>query len=317
MLAYAVQRLLYVLPIALGVSLICFFLVHLAPGDPVSAILPENSPPELIAQVKHSYGLDQPLPVQYVLWLGHVLSGDFGNSITTRRAVLAEVLPAVGNTLTLAGGAILLGCGLGILLGTLAGTRNGMVLDRCITSIAVAGVSVPPYWLGMVLVVIFAVDLGILPATGMGQGRSGGFAFTIDGLKHLVLPTIALSVIPAGIIARSVRATVSEVRQRDFVWTLHAKGIGRARQMLHIAKNAAPSVLAVIGLQFAHLLGGSILIETVFAWPGTGFLLHAAIFTRDLPILQGTILVLAMFFVLINLAVDILQMMLDPRIKRG
>jgi peptide/nickel transport system permease protein len=317
MLLYAVQRLFYVLPIALGVSLICFLLVHLAPGDPVSAILPENAPPELVQQVKQAYGLDKPLPVQYVLWLGHVATGDFGRSITTRRPVLAEVLPAVGNTLALAGGAILLGCGLGIFLGTLAGTRDGMLLDRLITSSAVAGVSVPPYWLGMVLIGIFAVDLGWLPATGMGQGRDGGFAFTLDGLKHLILPTIALSVIPAGIIARSVRATVAEVRQRDFVWTLQAKGMGRARVLLHVAKNAAPSVLAVIGLQFAHLLGGSILIETVFAWPGTGFLLNAAIFTRDLPILQGTILILAMFFVMINLVVDLVQMMLDPRIKRG
>ncbi|MXQ14466.1 ABC transporter permease [Microvirga makkahensis] len=316
MLFYILRRFLYTLPIAIGVSLVCFALVHLAPGDPISAILPENASPQLIEEVKTAYGFDKPLPIQYLYWLGNVVSGDLGTSIMTRRAVLSEVIPAVGNTLILAACAVLIGFVVGIGLGTIAGYNSGSILDKAVTAFAITGVSVPHYWLGMVLIVLFSVNLGWLPATGMGSLGSGELPFTLDGLKHIILPAMTLAVIPAGIIARSVRATVSEVRKQDFVQTLYAKGLTSRYVFVHVAKNAAPTVLAIMGLQLAQLLGGSILVETVFAWPGTGFLLNAAIFTRDLPILQGTILVLSIFFVVTNLAVDVLQMMLDPRVKR-
>ncbi|MBS0244330.1 MAG: ABC transporter permease, partial [Proteobacteria bacterium] len=272
---------------------------------------------EAIAQIKAAYGFDKPLPVQYLKWLGRVLTGDFGLSITTRRPVLAEIAPAVVNTLTLAAAAIFLGFAAGITLGLIAGYNSGTALDRIVTAFAVTGVSVPHYWLGMVLVVIFAVTLGLLPAMGMAEGGSKTFTLDWESLKHLILPAIAMSVIPAGIIARSVRGTVAEVLKQDYVQTLYAKGLPGRRVFVHVIKNAAPTVLAIMGLQLAQLLGGSILVETVFSWPGTGFLLNSAIFTRDLPILQGTILVLSMFFVLINLAVDLVQSAFDPRIKRA
>ncbi len=317
MLMYLLQRILYTLPIAIGVSIVCFALIHLAPGDPLSAVIPEGASPEVIAQIKTAYGFDQPLPFQYLSWVWRALNGDFGMSIMTRRPVMSEVGPAVVNTIILAVAAVLLGFGLGISLGLIAGYTAGSWLDRCVTAISVTGVSVPHYWLGMVLIVIFAVNLGILPA--MGMGAQGSKSFTLDwaSLRHLILPACAMSVIPAGIIARSVRGTVIEVLKQDYVQTLYAKGLPPRRVFVHVAKNAAPTVLAIMGLQLAQLLGGSILVETVFSWPGTGFLLNNAIFTRDLPILQGTILVLSMFFVTINLIVDLAQSAFDPRIKRA
>lgn len=317
MFVYVLRRIVYTVPIALGVSIVCFALIHLAPGDPLSAVIPEGASPEAIAQIRAAYGFDQPLPVQYVKWLGHVLTGDFGTSIMTRRPVLSEVAPAIVNTLTLATAAILFGFVLGCLLGVAAGYLAGKPADRVVTAVSITGVSIPHYWLGMVLIVIFAVNLNLLPATGMGEGGSGSFGLGWDSLQYLVLPALTLSVIPAGIIARSVRGTIAEVRKQEFMQTLYAKGLPARRVFLHVVKNALPAVLAVMGLQLAQLLGGSILVETVFSWPGTGFLLNNAIFTRDLPILQGTILVLAMFFVLINLLVDILQTAVDPRIKRA
>ncbi|GGF55161.1 ABC transporter permease [Azorhizobium oxalatiphilum] len=317
MLVYVLRRILYTVPIAMGVSLVCFALIHLAPGDPLSAIIPEGASPETVAQVRAAYGFDQPLPVQYLKWLQHVVMGDFGNSIMTQRPVMHEVLPALANTLVLAAAAVLFGFALGCLFGVVSGYLAGKPTDKAVTAVSITGVSIPHYWLGMVLMVIFAVELNLLPATGMGEGGSGTFGLGWDSLQYLILPALTLSVIPAGIIARSVRGTIAEVRKQDFMQTLHAKGLPGRRIFVHVVKNALPAVLAVMGLQLAQLLGGSILVETVFSWPGTGFLLNNAIFTRDLPVLQGTILVLAMFFVLINLTVDVVQTAVDPRIKRA
>lgn len=314
MLIYILRRILYTIPIAMGVSLVCFALVHMAPGDPLSAITPEGASPEIIEQIRKAYGFDRSLPVQYYKWLEHVAVGDFGNSIMTRRTVISEVLPAVANTLILAVVAVVFGFAFGCIIGVIAGYTAGSAKDRAVTSIAVTGVSIPHYWLGMVLIVIFAVNLNLLPATGMAEG---GMALSWESLSHLLLPALTLSVIPAGIIARSVRGTVAEVRKQEFMLTLYAKGLPGRRVFVHVVKNAMPTVLAVMGLQLAQLLGGSILVETVFSWPGTGFLLNNAIFTRDLPVLQGTILVLSLFFVGINLLVDIAQSTLDPRIKRA
>lgn len=307
MLRYILHRILYTLPIALGVSLVCFALVHLAPGDPLSSVLPENASPQIIAEIRSAYGFDQPLPVQYLKWLGRAISGDLGASIKSGRPVMAEIAPAIGNSVILALAAITLAFLGGCAMGALAGYSRSRVVDRIVTATAVTGVSLPHYWVGMVLIVLFSVELGWLPASGMGD---------LDW-QHMILPTVTLAVIPMGIIARSVRASVIEIRKQEFVQTLYAKGLRGPRVFVHVAKNVAPTVMAVMGLQFAQMLGGSILVETVFAWPGTGFLLNSAIFTRDLPILQGTILVLASLFVLMNLVVDVLQMMVDPRVKRS
>jgi len=314
---YILRRLLYTVPIIIGVTLVCFSFIHLAPGDPISAVLPENASADVVAQIKATYGFDKPLPIQYLKWLGNVLGGDFGLSIMTRRPVLSEVAPAVANTALLAVTAILLSFLLGTSLGLFAGMTSRRITDRAVSAFAVFGISVPHYWLGMVMVVIFAVKLHMLPATGMGPAGANLAQFGIEDIQHLLLPAIALAMIPTGIVARSVRATVAEVRRQDFVQTLKGKGLRRPRVFLHIIKNAAPPTLAIMGLQFAQLLGGSILVETVFSWPGTGFLLNAAITTRDLPLLQGTVIVLALFFVLTNVAVDILQTFLDPRVGRA
>ena len=317
MFLYALRRLIYLVPVAFGVSLLVFALVHLAPGDPISAIVPPDSPKEMVDKLKEYYGFDKPLPVQYLRWLGVTLTGDLGTSIGTGRPVATEVTTAFGNTIILAIAASLLAFSLAIVLGTAAAYAKSRLVDRLVTSISLVGVSVPHFWLAIVLVIIFAVELGVLPPMGIGPENSTGWRFDRAHLAHMVLPTIALSVIPLGVVTRTVRATIKETLSMEFVTALQAKGMSDRQILVHVLKNAAPTCLAVMGLQAGNLIGGSILIETVFAWPGTGFLLNSAIFRRDLPILQGTTLVLAFFFMMLNLTVDVIQTMLDPRIKRG
>jgi peptide/nickel transport system permease protein len=314
MLSFALQRLLYVIPVALGVSIICFLLVHLSPGDPLVSVLPPDASAQLQAQMRTVYGFDKPLPVQFGLWLSRALQGDLGTSIASGRPVLEEVSRAVGNTLMLAVLAALIGFVFGLLFGFLAGYFRDSWIDRAVTTISITGVSMPHYWLGMVLVIIFSVQLGWLPAVGIGPG---GWAWDWTHMQYLILPAVTMSVIPMGIVTRTVRALVGDLLSHEFVLALRAKGLAKRRVFLHVAKNAAPTAIAVIGLQLGYLLGGSILIETVFSWPGTGFLLNSAIFQRDLPLLQGTILILALFFVALNLVVDILQAAIDPRIQRS
>jgi len=317
MLAYTIKRFLYVLPVALGVSLVCFLLVHITPGDPLTAVLPVDATAETQAQMRALYGFDKPLPVQYGLWIWRVLQGDLGASIATGRPVATEVMNAVRNSIILASAATCIGFALGALLGIVAGYFRGGWIDRAASLISVLGVSVPHYWLGMVLVIIFSVQLGWLPATGGGPGGSANRSLSWDYLQFLVLPAITMSVIPMGIIARTVKALVGEILSQEFVQALAAKGLTEWGIFRHVLKNAAPTAFAVMGLQLGYLLGGSILIETVFSWPGTGFLLNAAIFQRDLPLLQGTILVLALFFVFLNLSVDVIQSAIDPRVQRA
>ena len=251
------------------------------------------------------------------MWLKRAVVGDFGVSIATGRPVAGALVRAVPNTLMLAVGASLVGFILGAIFGGIAGYYQGTWVDKFATGIAITGISVPHYWLGIVLVIIFSVEMGSLPAMGMGPGGSSAWAWDIAHMRHLVLPVITLSVIPMGIITRTTRASVSEILNQEFVQTLHAKGLWNKQVLVHVIKNAAPTLLAVMGLQLGYLLGGSILIETVFSWPGTGFLLNDAIFRRDIPLLQGTILVLALFFVFLNLIVDISQAIIDTRMGRG
>ncbi len=317
MLNYLLRRLIYTLPIMLGVALVCFALVHLAPGDPLVSILPPDASMELQNQLRTLYGFDRSLPEQFVVWVWRALQGDLGTSIASNRAVAAEVMTAVGNTLRLAVLATLIGFVFGCLFGFVAGYFQNSWVDKLASITAVLGVSVPHYWLGMVLVIVFAVLLPWLPSSGAGPGSSADWVWTWEYIRHMVLPALTMSVIPMGIIARTVRALVAEILAQEFVVGLRAKGLTDFGVFKHVVKNAAPTALAVMGLQLGYLLGGSILIETVFAWPGTGFLLNSAIFQRDLPLLQGTILVLAMFFVVLNLVVDVIQTLLDPRIARS
>jgi peptide/nickel transport system permease protein len=316
MLAFLLQRLLYTLPIMFGVALVCFALVHLAPGDPLVSILPPDASAELQQQMRTLYGFDRSLPEQFASWGWRALQGDLGTSIASNRPVADEVIKAVGNTLRLAVMATLIGFILGGLFGFVAGYFQNSWIDKAASLTSVLGVSVPHYWLGMVLVIVFSVQLMWLPSSGAGPGGSDEWVWNWAHLQHMVLPALTMSVIPMGIIARTVRALVAEILAQEFIVGLRAKGLTDFGIFMHVVKNAAPTALAVMGLQLGYLLGGSILIETVFSWPGTGFLLNSAIFQRDLPLLQGTILVLAMFFVLLNLVVDVIQTLLDPRIAR-
>src|SRR5712671_3894152 len=267
MLLYTLKRLLYVTPVAIGVSIVCFLLIHITPGDPLSAILPSDAPLELQMQMRAAYGFDKPLWVQYALWFWKVLHGDLGTSIATGRPVAAEVVRAVGNTLILATVATLIGFTLGTFFGFVAGYFRDS-------------------WLGMVMVIIFSAQLGWLPPTGAGPGGSSNWRPDPEHLSYIILPALTMSVIPMGVISRTVRALVADILDQEFVQALRAKGLGEYGVFRHVVTNAAPTALAVMGLQLGYLLGGSILIETVFSWPGTGFLLNAAIFQRDLPLLQ-------------------------------
>jgi len=313
MLGYILKRLLYAVPVTLAVSIICFSLVQLAPGDPLSVVLPADATQEIVDQTRARYGLDKPLPTQYILWLGNVLQGDLGTSIATGRSVASEIGNAIGYTMSVAVLACLLALVLGLALGLVAGYTMGSPMDKIASATAISGVSVPHYWLGIVLVVFFSVKLGWFPA--MGAGRSGQSLG--DALSFMILPVLTMAAMPAGIITRSVRALVAEKLSQEFVTALRAKGMTSPHIFAHVVKNAAPTALAVIGVQMGYLMAGSILVETVFAWPGTGLLLNNAILTRDIPLLQGTILVLALIFVALNLIVDILQPLFDPRIQRS
>ena len=317
MWVYIFKRLLYALPIALSVTVISFMLVYLAPGDPLNAIAPADAPVEVIEALKSDYGLDNPVPVQYGLWLWRALNGDLGTSIASGRAVLTEVLGAVSNTFMLATIASLMGVCVGCVLGALAGYQRGSLIDKIATTLSVIGVSIPHYWLGLVLTIVFSINLGWLPAMGAGPGGSSEWVWDMEHLRFLVLPAVTLCVIPMGIITRTVRALVADMLEQEFVTALRARGLSNMAVFRHIAKNTAPTVLAVTGLQIGYLMGGSILVETVFAWPGTGFLLNTAIFQRDIPLLQGTLLVLCMIFVVLNLLVDIVQPLIDPRMGRA
>ncbi len=316
MLAYLIRRIVYTLPIMLGVALLCFALVHIAPGDPLVSVLPADASAELQAQMRELYGFNRPLPEQFLRWVWRALQGELGQSIATSRPVTTEVMAAVVNTLRLAVVATLIGFVLGSLFGFVAGYFRNSWVDRSCSMLSMLGVSVPHYWLGMVMVIVFSSQLMWLPATGAGPGGSGDWAWDWAHVQFMILPAITMSVIPMGIIARTVRALVAELLDQEFILGLKAKGLGHLGIFRHVLKNAAPTALAVMGLQLGYLLGGSILIETVFSWPGTGFLLNQAIFQRDLPLLQGSILVLAVFFVLLNLIIDVVQTLLDPRIAR-
>ena len=313
MWGFVARRLLYAVPILLGVSMLVFALIHLAPGDVVDMLIPPEVSKEVADEMRARYGLDKPIYIQYFAWLGRMLVGDFGTSIFNERPVGPELFEALLNTLLIALPAAFIGFSMGVLLGSLAAFYRGRWLDKLFSAIAIVGVSVPHYWLAIVLVAIFAVILDVLPAIGMGPG---GFPTSWEQFRHMVLPVVTLSLIPMGVISRLVRAAVLEILSNEFVNALHAKGLMNRRILFHVMKNAAPPALALMGLQFGYLLGGSILVETVFNWPGSGGLMNLAIFRRDIPVLSATIISLATIFVLINILVDLAQALIDPRMRR-
>ena len=313
MLEFIARRSLQAIPVLFGVSVAVFLLVNMMPGSAIDVLLPPEATQELVDQVKRIYGLDRPIWQRYFSWLLLLLSGDLGTSVFSAKAIGPDLFDALKNTLQLAVLSAAVGFSSGTLLGFFAATSTSRAVDKVLSIFAIIGVSIPHYWLGIVLVVVFSVLLNWLPAQGMGEP---GLPLSWEQIQHLILPVMTLSLIPMGIIARLVRATVLEVLSRDLVPSLDARGLHRPTVLRHVAKNAGPAILALMGLQFGYLLGGSILIETVFNWPGVGNLLNLAIFRRDIPVIQATILTLALFFVLINLAVDILQAVIDARMRR-
>jgi peptide/nickel transport system permease protein len=288
--------------------------LHLSPGDPVEIMLGAQATQEDRARLRADLGLDQPLHVQYVRWLGHVVRGDLGRSLWMKRPVLAEVLLRFKATLILTGTALLLSTTLGIALGVASATRPNSLLDRISAMASLFGASMPSFWLGIVLMVVFALQLGWLPASGMSAPHGGGGLG--DLLAHLLLPAVTLAAASVTIIARLTRATMLETLGQDYIRTARAKGVvERAVVLRHGLGNALIPIVTVVGVQAGYLLGGAVLTETVFAWPGVGTLMVQGILARDVPLVQGCVLVVALTFVLVNLAVDLLYAWFDPRIR--
>ena len=314
MARFLARRLLHLGPVLLGVSVIVFLVLHLAPGDPAEIMLGANANREDLERLRTQLGLDQPLHVQYVTWIAHVARGDLGRSLWMKRPVLGEVLERFKATLLLTGTALFLSTVGGIALGIASARRANSLLDRLSAVASLFGASMPTFWLGIVLMVVFSLWLGWLPASGMYAPYGGGGLR--DLLAHLVLPAITLAAASITIIARLTRAAMLEMLGQDYVRTARAKGLAeRPVVWRHALKNALIPIVTVVGVQAGYLLGGAVLTETVFAWPGVGTLVVQGILARDIPLVQGGVLVIALSFVLVNLAVDTLYAWLDPRIK--
>ena len=314
MAAYILKRLLAVVPVLFGLSIIVFLVMALIPGDTATAILGAYATPENVERINRDLGLDKPLVQQYLVWIGNVLQGDFGRSYALNRPVLDEVLERFGATLILAGVSLLLCTVIGLFAGVVSAVRQFGWADRAITFFVLAGISMPSFWLGLLLIYLFAVKWRMLPASGMYAVYGGGDLK--DLLLHLVLPAVTLSVVAAGVIARLTRGAMLEVLRQDFVRTARAKGLSERRVIYgHAFRSALVSIIPVIGIQSGFVLGGAVYIETVFQWPGVGAMLVKAISSRDILLVQGGVLVVAASYVLFNLVADVLQSMLDPRIR--
>jgi len=301
---YIVRRLLYAVPVMLVVSIIVFGILNIAPGDPATMLAGEDARPEDVAAIKAKYGLDQPLYVQYGVWLADVLHGDLGKSLVTRRAVLAEVTARMPATAELAIASLLVAVTVGMIVGVISATRQYSLMDHGIMIVALLGVSVPVFWLGLMLILLFSVELHWFPTGGAGT------------FMQLVLPALTLGASSTAIIARMTRSSMLEVVRQDYIRTARSKGLKeRVVTIRHALKNALIPVVTVVGIEFGYLLGGAVITETVFARPGLGRLLVSSITSRDFPVVQGTLMLLAGSFVLVNLLVDIVYGYLDPRIR--
>jgi peptide/nickel transport system permease protein len=314
------------------VSAVAFLLIHLLPGDPAIVYLGEHANTEAIKRVQHEFGLDKPLPVQYAIYLWDAVRGNFGESLDSHRPVIVEFWPRFPATIELALGAITVALLVGIPIGLLSAARPNSILDRLGMGVALAGVSVPVFWLGLMLVYIFSVYFHILPTAGqLGVTYSltpitrilvldglltGNFAAAGDALRHLVLPSLTLSTFSMAIIARITRASMLDALHQDYIRTAYAKGLAGAAVIIgHGLRNALLPVVTVIGLQVGSLLTGAILTETIFSWPGVGRFMYESILFRDYPVILAGILLFSVVFVLVNLLVDVLYAFLDPRIR--
>jgi peptide/nickel transport system permease protein len=313
--AYIARRLVAAIPVLFGLTLIVFLIMALIPGDPATAILGNFATPENVARLNAQLGLDKPLPQQYLTWLGNLLQGDLGRSYALNRPVLDEVLERFSATLILAGAALVLCSVIGLFAGIVSAVRQFGWTDRIVTLFVLVGISTPSFFLGLMLILLFAVKLRIFPASGMYAIYGGGDL--PDLLYHLALPAFTLAAVATGVIARLTRTAMLEVLRQDYIRTARAKGLSERRVVYrHAFKAALVSIIPVIGIQAGFVLGGAVYIETVFQWPGIGAMLVNAISTRDILLVQGGVLVVAASYVLFNLAADVLQTMLDPRLRR-
>jgi len=311
---YILKRLLLLVPVLLGISIIVFLIMELIPGDAAQAILGSFATPENLERVRSELGLDKPLVQRYFIWLGNILQGDFGRSYSLDRPVIDEVLDRLGPTLLLAGSSLLFAAVMGMLAGIVAAVKQFGWQDMFLTVVVLVGISTPSFWLGLVFVLLFSVQLGWFPVSGMMQIVGGGGV--LDVLHHLVLPAVTLGVVATGVIARLTRSTMLEVLRKDFIRSARAKGLSERRVIMrHAYKNALVSIVPVLGIQTGFVIGGAIYIETVFQWPGIGRMLVTAIQTRDILLVQGGVVVVAGLYVLINLVADVAQHALDPRIQ--
>lgn len=305
MARYLIERLWQSVLVIFAVSILSFVLIFLS-GDPVAALVPLNARQEDIDNIRRAYNLDQPVVVQYLLFLSRALTGDLGESFRFKSDALSLVLGRLPNTILLACSSMLLSMAISVPLGILAASRKGRLPDALSSTVALLGISMPSFWLGVILILVFAGTLRWLPASGSGTWR------------HLILPTITVSAFATGLLIRLVRRSVADTMGQMFVTTARSKGLTeRAIAWTHVLRNSAIPVVTVMGLQFGALLGGSVVVETVFAWPGVGWLMIQAIEARDLPVIRAAVLILAVFIVAINLVVDLLYTLLDPRIRLG
>ncbi|WP_062228714.1 ABC transporter permease [Aureimonas frigidaquae] len=308
------RRLLAAIPVLIGLSIIVFAMMALIPGDTAQAILGSYATPDNVARLNAQLGLDRSLPEQYLAWAGNVLQGDLGQSYILNRPVLTEVGERFTATLILAGTALVLASLIGVGAGIISAVRQFGWVDRTVTFVVLIGISMPAFLLGLLLILIFAVRLRWLPASGMYAVYGGGDL--PDLLRHLILPAITLSVVAAGVIARLSRAAMLDVLRQDFIRTARAKGLSEARvTRRHALRAAMVQIIPVLGLQAGFVLGGAVYVETVFQWPGLGAMLVQAVATRDLLLVQGGVLVAAAAYVLVNLIADLCQAMLDPRLR--
>jgi ABC-type dipeptide/oligopeptide/nickel transport system permease component len=306
-LTYVGRRILAVVPVLFGVTLAVFSMLFLVPGDPVKIMLAEFvTTPDQIAQMRAQLHLDEPVLKQYGRFVTNALRGDLGVSIRSRRPVAAEITENIGSTGQLALASMLVAIGLGVPLGLLAALGRNSWLDVAAMVVALLGVAMPSFWLGFLLIFVFSLHLGWLPATGGGD------------LLHLVMPAVALGMIAAAIIARLTRSSMLEVLGQDYVRTARAKGLGSGSVIVrHALRNALIPVVTVFGLQFGNLLAGAVIVETVFSRPGLGRLIVGGILAKDFPLVQGTVLFVAAAYVLINVVVDVAYAYVDPRIRIG
>jgi len=326
MASYIARRLLTMIPTIFGISLVVFVLLRAIPGDPVAVMIGiEQATPEEMVRLRHLLGLDQPVPVQFARYLGRLVRGDFGSSLSSDEPVARLIIERLPATIELTLAAMLIALAIAVPIGVLSAVRRYSVLDNVSMISALVGISMPSFWLGVMLILLFALHLGWLPASGRGAPAVEGLVTLVAAgdtatlraaLTHLILPGVTLGAGLAAVLTRLTRSSMLEIIGQDFVRTARAKGLAPRRVVFyHALRNALIPVVTIVGLEFGALLGGAVITETIFAWPGVGRLAIASIFQRDFPVVQGIVLMIAVVRILANLAVDVVYALVDPRIR--